>query len=87
MNKIPTPEENPNGLHSKYKIEHTDGSPIDPEAIYFVLRIDKKQKNLIHQIACREAAYKYCEEVKSLAISSNTCYKVADELNQLLVNI
>ncbi len=28
------------GLFSKYKIEKTDGSAIDPEAKYFVLRYD-----------------------------------------------
>ena len=27
-------------LYNKYKIEKTDGTPIDPEAQYFVLRID-----------------------------------------------
>ncbi len=27
-------------LFDKYKIEKTDGSPIDPNAMYFVLRID-----------------------------------------------
>lgn len=29
------------GLYSKYKVEKTDGSPIDDEAEYFVLRVDK----------------------------------------------
>lgn len=26
----------------KYVITHQDGSPVDPKAIYFVLRVDKK---------------------------------------------
>ncbi len=29
------------GFYKKYKIEKTDGSPIDPEAKYFVLRYDQ----------------------------------------------
>jgi hypothetical protein len=28
------------GLFNKYKIEKADGSPIDPKAVYFVLRLD-----------------------------------------------
>lgn len=27
-------------LYNKYKIEKTSGEPVDPEAVYFVLRID-----------------------------------------------
>ena len=27
-------------LYQKYKIEKTDGTPVDPEAFYFVLRFD-----------------------------------------------
>jgi hypothetical protein len=28
-------------LHNKYRIEKTDGTPVDPNAQYFVLRPDK----------------------------------------------
>ena len=28
------------GLYHKYKVEKADGSPVDPEARYFVLRVD-----------------------------------------------
>lgn len=28
-------------MDAKYIIQKTDGTPIDPEAVYFVLRIDK----------------------------------------------
>ncbi len=30
----------PKGLYGKYKIEKSDGSPVDPKAIYFTLRLD-----------------------------------------------
>jgi hypothetical protein len=29
------------GLYLKYRIEHTDGGPMDPNALYFVLRYDE----------------------------------------------
>lgn len=29
------------GWHQKYVITKTDGSPVDPDAVYFVLRLDK----------------------------------------------
>ena len=28
------------GLYGKYKVEKADGTPVDPEAVYFVLRVD-----------------------------------------------
>jgi len=28
------------GLYGKYRIEKSDGSPVDPEAVYFTLRLD-----------------------------------------------
>jgi len=31
---------NKKGLYGKYKVEKSDGSPLDPKAIYFTLRID-----------------------------------------------
>ncbi len=30
----------PKGLYGKYRIEKADGSPVDPKAIYFTLRLD-----------------------------------------------
>ena len=29
------------GLYLKYQIQHTDGLPMDPNALYFVLRYDE----------------------------------------------
>jgi len=31
---------NKKGLYGKYRIEKADGTPVDPRAIYFTLRID-----------------------------------------------
>ena len=32
--------EEPKGLFGKYRIEKVDGSPVDPGAVYFTLRLD-----------------------------------------------
>ena len=31
---------NKKGLYGKYEIRKTDGSPVDPKAVYFTLRLD-----------------------------------------------
>lgn len=61
---IPTKEQNPEGLHQKYKIEKADGSPIDPEAEYFVLRLDAKG-DYPHVEAGRKAMKVYANEIES----------------------
>lgn len=48
------------GLYGKYKVEKADGSPTDPEARYFVLRIDT-------DAAARSALRLYCKEIKESA--------------------
>jgi hypothetical protein len=45
------------GLHGKYRIEKTDGTPVDPEAMYFVLRLDT-------DAAARSAAWTYVERIE-----------------------
>lgn len=44
----------PAGLFNKYKIEKTDGSPTDPDAQCFVLRIDTDD-------AAQHALYEYAD--------------------------
>lgn len=34
------PREEPQGLFDKYRIEKADGSPVNPQAVYFTLRLD-----------------------------------------------
>ena len=60
---LPEPNARPSGLHQKYIILHYDGSPIDPEAIYFTLRLDEGCKDKDHVRASREAALAYAEMV------------------------
>lgn len=47
------------GLLKKYNIQKADGSPVDPRAEYFVLRLDKGQKDKAHYLACRAAIREY----------------------------
>lgn len=44
-------------LNNKYTVTHTDGSPVDPHAQYFVLRIDTDQ-------AARVALSAYINEIE-----------------------
>jgi hypothetical protein len=51
------------GLIQKYNITKTDGSLVDPNARYFVLRYDPHQKDPVHAEASRKALRVYAEEV------------------------
>lgn len=61
---IPTEEENPNGLHGRYIVEKVNGEPIDENAEYFILRLDKNGNDPKHIAACRKAIMTYAEEIK-----------------------
>lgn len=65
--KIPLRSENPDGLHARYKVQKVDAQgnviPRDPDAFYFVLRLDDKGSDPEHTAACREAARAYCAAV------------------------
>lgn len=51
-------------LKNKYNITHSDGSPVHPEAKYFVLRLDDYGRDPIHIDACREAMLTYAGKIK-----------------------
>lgn len=52
------------GLYQRYIISKTSGEQVDPEAEYFVLRVDKNGSDPKHIAACRKAILKYAEEIK-----------------------
>jgi len=56
------------GLYGKYKIEKADGSPMDPDADYFFLRLDKDPHALVALSAYAESIKKenpqLCEDLK-----------------------
>jgi len=64
------------GLYQKYIIEKADGSPTDPKAVYFVLRLDTDP-------AAREAASAYasaCQEANSQLASD--LWALVDEIER-----
>ncbi len=60
---LPTKEENPHGLHQKYILARVDGQDLDPEAEFFILRLDAKGKNHNHINACRRAVLAYADAI------------------------
>lgn len=60
---LPTASENPTGLHARYIIRKEDGSPMDPRAEYFVLRIDRFGSDPNHIRACQNAALHYAQSI------------------------
>lgn len=63
---LPEAKDNPNGLHRKYVVSKANGDPINPNAIYFVLRLDGHSEDVFHFDACRFAAKAYVERVGEL---------------------
>lgn len=64
------------GLYLKYKIEHMDGTPVDSDGQYFVLKLNSE--DLAHREASREAAKCYSAEVR------HSMPSLADDLEELL---
>ncbi len=64
MSKLPLQSENPNGLHGRYIVEKVSGEPIDDDAEYFILRVDKNGSDPKHIAACRKAVITYANEIK-----------------------
>lgn len=79
---LPTPEERPDGLHKRYKIEKADGSPVDPNGTYFVLRLDSGGRDRLHVAACRAAARTY-----SAIVEGSHLHGVAVDLLTVLVDL
>ena len=59
------------GLYNKYFITKRSGKPVDPEAVYFVLRLDTDP-------VARKAARTYAKEIRA------TKPALADELEEIL---
>jgi hypothetical protein len=86
MNKpepIPTQQENPKGLHRRYIISKADGTPVDENAEYFVLRLDDFGKDPVHVEAGRCAILKYADAISrhlpELAVDLRERYGITQE--------
>ncbi len=67
----PSDDENKNhgkrkGLYNRYHIAKANGKPVDPNAEYFVLRLDENGSDPKHIAACRKAVLVYADEIKDL---------------------
>jgi len=72
-------KESGEGLYQKYNIEKSDGTPVDPKAQYFVLRVDGDEP---HIKASHKALRAYCEHIREHHIVE--LLDLADDLNKLL---
>lgn len=53
------------GLKHKYNIQHADGTSVDPDGVYFVLRLDYHPGcDKAHIKACKNAAIAYAEYIR-----------------------
>ncbi len=68
------------GLKTKYIIEEADGSPIHPEAKFFVLRYDKHMKDKVFLYNARIALLQFCTAMMG------TNPKLAHELSNEIMN-
>ena len=65
MKQKPTDEDKRDGLKPKYRITHADGTPVDPEGVYFVLRLDYHEDgDGAHIAACRFAIRTYIAAIE-----------------------
>ena len=53
----------PQGLFKKYALRHADGTPVDADGIYFVLKLNSKDDN--HHAAAISAAIAYASVIGS----------------------
>ena len=69
-------------LEKMYIIIKADGSAVDPNANYFVLRLDDGCKDKIHLNACRNAAIAYRDTVKGSYLT-----QIGDDLVDSFMNV
>lgn len=86
MQPIPSRDDNPNGFHQRYVVSKTSGEPVDPRAVYLVLRLDEHGDDEQHTAFCRAAAREYCERVFRMG-TKHPLSQMATELWSLLNDI
>lgn len=82
LRTIPLHAATQGGLYQRYAVTKTDGSH-DPEAMYFVLRIDHKGDDIEHLRACHEAALVFCEHTPNRLIASELKAIIAQQAGML----
>jgi hypothetical protein len=79
MENIPIKSKNPGGIHQKYHLSKVDGTPLDSNSEYFVLRLDKGG-DPAHVRASKAAIRKYAAEIANdlPELSSDILSKYSD---------
>jgi hypothetical protein len=75
MKDIPPQIMNEKGLHRRYDVKPLDGEN-DPNAVYFVLRLDHQGSDRKHTQACRLAALEFARQTANK--------ELADDLRSLV---
>lgn len=70
-------------LYGKYIISHSDGSPVDPEAQYLVLRLDKDSN---YGRICRETALRYAYLLRTKGENENE-QELGRDLEVIITNM
>lgn len=81
---MPIETEKPHEFNERYEVTNADGTPTDPDAIYFVLRLDSGCRDPEHLQACRSAARAYIRETTWSGPDESHLRKVGEELKTLL---
>lgn len=84
MSSLQPKSENPNGLHQRYIVTKADGSPVDPNAIYFVMRLDSGGKDPTHIEAGRDAACEWADRIQSMGKKSEHLHQTAREIRSMV---
>ena len=67
------------GLMHKYNLTKADGTEVDPDGRYFVLKLDSK--DAAHRQASQEAALVYAENIQE------TIPELAEDLRELVAGL
>lgn len=84
MSTLQPKSENPNGLHQRYIVTKADGSPVDPNAIYFVMRLDSGGKDPTHIQAGRNAACEWANTILGMGDVAKHLHQTALETIELV---
>lgn len=67
------------GLYCKYRLEKMDGTPVDPDGLYFVLKLNSKDP--AHRRACQAACRRYAELIAdSIPLLAEDLLKLLEKL-------
>ena len=84
---LPSIQQNPSGLHARYRVEKNNGEPTDPNAVYFVLRLDDGGRDPEHIRASRIAALRYAQTILNGGENTLHLHEMASDVVGLLEKV